>query len=201
MWRFLRGLLYTLVFSAFTAACVVLWLSADPLYTVQEWTTGARFWQYDAIIADVAKKHAIDPVLLKALVWRESAFQSDKVGASGERGLMQVGEAAARDWAKAEHVESFTPTDLFDPKTNLDAGAWYLRKGLDHWKDKDNPLIFALAEYNAGRTRVERWIVETNLGAKANAEDLSGAIDFPTTRKYIEEILRRKKFYEDRSEP
>ena len=201
MWRFLKGLLYTAAFSAFTAACVVLWLSPDPLYTVQEWTTGSRFWQYDRLIGDMSQKHGLDPLLLKSLVWRESAFQPDKVGTRGERGLMQVMEPAARDWSKAEHIESFTPTDLFDPKTNLEAGAWYLRKALERWKEKDKPVVFALAEYNAGRTRVDRWVAETNLADKANSDDLLGAIDFPSTRKYIEEVLRRKRFYEQRLEP
>ena len=198
MIRFFKALIYTLLFAAFTAAGLVLWLSPDPLYTVQEWTAGQRYWAYDRLIRDMSRKHGIDPLLLKALVWRESGFQPEKVGNSGERGLMQVGEAAARDWSKAEKVETFVPTDLFDAKTNLDAGTWYLSKALERWKDKDDPLPFALAEYNAGRTRVNHWIEETNLGDKANAEDLKGAIDFPGTRRYIDEITHRRKFYEER---
>ena len=198
MIRFIKALIYTLLFAAFTAAGLVLWLSPDPLYTVQEWTAGQRYWACDRLIHDMSRKHGLDPLLLKALVWRESGFQPEKVGNAGERGLMQIGEAAARDWAKAEKVETFVPTDLFDAKTNLDAGSWYLSKALDRWKEKEDPVPFALAEYNAGRTRVDRWIAETNLGDKANADDLKGAIDFPSTRKYIEEIQRRRKFYEER---
>jgi soluble lytic murein transglycosylase len=198
MIRFFKRLIYLLLFSMATAAGLVLWLSPDPLYTVQEWTGGSRYWQYDALIHDIAQKHGVNPVLLKAIVWRESAFHPDKVGTSGERGLMQVGEAAADDWAKASKIETFVPTDLFDAKTNLDAGTWYLRRALERWKDKADPVPFALAEYNAGKTRVDRWIAETNLGAKADAHDLQSAIDFPTTRKYIEEIQRRQRFYEER---
>ena len=198
MIRFIKALIYTLLFAAFTAAGLVLWLSPDPLYTVQEWTAGQRYWAYDRMIHDMSRKHGLDPLLLKALVWRESGFQAEKVGNAGERGLMQVGEAAARDWAKAAKVETFMPTDLLDAKTNLDAGSWYLSKALDRWKEKEDPVPFALAEYNAGRTRVDRWVAETNLGDKANADDLKGAIDFPSTRKYIEEIQRRRKFYEER---
>ena len=121
-----------------------------------------------------------------------------KVGTSGERGLMQVGEAAAGDWAKSEKLETFVPTDLFDSGMNLEAGAWYLRRALDHWKGKANPLPFALAEYNAGRTRVDRWIAATNMGGQANADDLLGAIDYSTTRRYVEEVTRRAQFYKDR---
>ncbi|MEA3211671.1 MAG: soluble lytic murein transglycosylase [Chthoniobacter sp.] len=195
---FLKRFLVLLALAACTAGAILLWCSPDPLYTVQAWSCGSRFWDYDTLITDMARKHGLDPMLIKALVWRESAFQADKVGTSGERGLMQVGEAAAKDWAQAQKIETFVPTDLFDPKTNLDVGAWYLKKALDRWKAKADPLPFALAEYNAGRTRVERWVLETDLGDKATAEDLMAAMDFRTTRRYIEDINRRYRIYQAR---
>jgi soluble lytic murein transglycosylase len=108
---------------------------------------------------------------------------------------MQVGEAAAKDWAQAEKIETFTPTDLFDPKTNLDVGTWYFRKALERWKQKDDPVPFALAEYNAGKVRVDRWIASSKRGDATTAEDLIGAIDFPTTRKYVVDIMARRRFY------
>jgi soluble lytic murein transglycosylase len=111
---------------------------------------------------------------------------------------MQVGEGAARDWATAEKIETFVPTDLFDARTNIEVGTWYLAKALARWKTKANPLPFALAEYNAGRTRVDRWIAATDLGDKATAEDLVAVIDFPTTRRYVQDIVRRHRFYRER---
>ena len=198
MFRFVRTLTFVLILSAATAAGLLLWLSPDPLYTAQQWVAAGRYREYDDAIREVAKKQRIEPALIKAIVWRESAFHADKVGTSRERGLMQVGEAAGSDWAKSEKLETFVPTDLFDSGTNLEAGAWYLRRALDHWKSKENPLPFALAEYNAGRTRVDRWIVATNMGDQANADDLMGAIDYPTTRRYVEEVTRRMQFYRAR---
>ena len=197
MWRLFKIFVFTLLLAAATAAGIVLWRSQDPLYTAQEWLAGGRYARYDTLIADLAEKHGLDPLLLRSVVWRESAFHTDKIGSAGERGLMQVGEAAAQDWAKAEKIETFTTTDLFDAKTNMEAGTWYLRKALDRWQARDRPEVFALAEYNAGRRRVDRWLEETRLGDKANGDDLLGAIDFPTTRKYVEEILRRKNFYKE----
>jgi soluble lytic murein transglycosylase len=198
MFRFVRTLTFVLILSAATAAGLLLWLSPDPLYTAQQWAAAGRYREYDDAIREVAEKHQLDPALVKAIVWRESAFHADKVGTSRERGLMQVGEAAGSDWAKATKLETFVPTDLFDSRMNLEAGAWYLRRALNHWKSKENPLPFALAEYNAGRTRVDRWIAATNMGDQANADDLMGAIDFPTTRRYVEEVTRRRQFYRDR---
>lgn len=198
MWRFLKGLVLILLLAATTAAGIALWRSPDPLYTVHEWLASSRYRQYDALIADVAARNGLDPHLLKAVIWRESAFHADKVGTSGERGLMQVGEAAATDWAKAERIETFTPTDLFDARTNLAVGGWYLARALERWKQRDRPEVFALAEYNAGRSRVDRWIAETRLAEKANADDLIGTINFPGTRRYIEDILARRDLYAGR---
>lgn len=196
MARFVIRLLLALALAALIAAGVVLGTAPDPIYRLQSWLAGARYTRYDPLIADLSRKHGVDPLLVKAIAWRESAFQTDKVGTSGERGLMQVGEAAARDWAKAMKVETFVPTDLFDPKTNVDAGSWYFKKALDRWKQKADPIPFALAEYNAGHGRVERWIAESGRGEEATAADLLAAIDFPTTRKYVEDITARYRFYQ-----
>ena len=98
----------------------------------------------------------------------------------------------------AAKIETFIPTDLFDPRTNLDAGTWYLSRALEKWKEKDDPVPFALAEYNAGATRVDRWIASSGVGGKADAQDLLSTMDFPTTRRYVEDIMTRRKFFENR---
>ena len=198
MFRFFRRLLIVIGLAALTAAGILLWLSPDPTYLVHEWLALGRYHRFDNEIREVATRFDLDPALIKAIVWRESTFLPDKVGASGERGLMQVGEAAAKDWATAEKLETFVPTDLFDARNNLEAGTWYLRRALNRWKGKDRPLAFALAEYNAGRTRVDRWIAATNMGDQATADDLLGAIDYPSTRRYVEEVTRRMDFYRNR---
>ena len=88
-------------------------------------------------------------------------------------------------------------TDLFDAKTNLDVGAWYLQRALERWRDRDDPVPFALAEYNAGRSNVDRWITASGRGAEATAADLFNAIDFPSTKKYLAEITLRYRYYRE----
>ena len=100
--------------------------SGDPVYTLYEWISPARFQRYDSLIRSVAAEHHLDPMLVKAVVWRESRFDPQKLGGAGERGLMQVSEIAAREWAEEHQMENFRVEELFDPKTNLEAGAWYL---------------------------------------------------------------------------
>lgn len=198
MLRFLRNLLLVLMFSGLTAGAVVLWLSPDPRYTFQSWLALGRFSSWDELILEQSTRHEVDPLLVKAVVWRESAFDPEKTGGKGERGLMQIGEAAAADWARVNKIETFLPTDLFDARTNIEVGTWYLRRALDKWKDREDPIPFALAEYNAGGTRVDRWVTETKAPEHADAQDLIGAIDFPTTRRYVEDIVARHRFYRKR---
>ena len=198
MVRFLRNLVLLLVIAALSAAVVLLSTSPDPLYRMQEWTAFGRYSAYDKLIWEQSHKHHVDPMLVKAIIWRESAFDANKVGTSGERGLMQIGEAAAKDWAQARKIETFLPTDLFDARTNIDIGTWYLRRALERWKSKEDPVPFALAEYNAGASRVDRWTAQTGLGDKVDAHDLLNAIDFPSTRRYVQEITDRYHYYQGR---
>jgi peptidoglycan lytic transglycosylase len=198
MLRFLRNLLFVLALAAITAAGLLVWLSPDPIYAAHEITSFGRYAKHDALILEMAKKHKVDPALVKAMMWRESGFHQNKLGSKGERGLMQVGEAAAADWARAAKVETFVPTDLFEPRTNVEVGAWYLSRALEKWKEKDDPIPFALAEYNAGASRVDRWMAATGAGSDADAHDLVSAIDFPTTRRYVEDIMERHRFYRQR---
>lgn len=171
--------------------------SGDPIYTFYEWMSPARFRQYDRLIRSVAMEHHLDPMLVKAVVWRESRFDPQKYGGAGERGLMQVSEKAAKEWARENKIDNFRVEELFDPKTNLEAGAWYLRRAFEHWETQSDPMPFALAEYNAGASRAQRWSGGNSVDA-VPAQTFLKKIDFPGTRKYVDSILARYEFYKRR---
>jgi soluble lytic murein transglycosylase len=148
--------------------------------------------RYDAIIVAAAQRYAVDPALVKAVIWRESRFNANARGRAGELGLMQIRDTAAMEWAKAEHLPSFEHAACLDPETNTLAGTWYLKKLLGRYQNTDNPAAYALADYNAGRGNVLKWLG----GAGATQ---SGAfvdqIGFPTTRDYVRAVLRRAEHY------
>lgn len=198
MFRFAVKFLLVIALAAATAAGYVLNRSTDTVYTAQEWLNLFRFRRYDKLIENAGRKYDVDPMLIKSVIWRESSFHADMVGKDGERGLMQVTLPAADDWAKAKKIETFVPTDLFDAKTNIEVGTWYLKQALHRWSSKDDPIPFALAEYNAGYKNVSRWIEDTNMGAQATAGDLKQSISFPGTRNYIDAIVDRYQFYKTR---
>jgi peptidoglycan lytic transglycosylase len=199
MKKFLVALLVILAVLA-PAVFVYIMTSEDPNYLLRETVFAWRYRKYDDLIRQAAVRYGVAPELIKAVIWRESQFRPHKVGAQGERGLMQITENAAIDWARAEKIQTFVASDLFDPKVNIEAGTWYLGRALTHWSSKDNPLPFALAEYNAGRSRVRRWVQDSGMGDTAGAGDLQAAMDFPTTKSYIATIIARYDFYKRRGE-
>jgi soluble lytic murein transglycosylase len=171
-------------------------LEKDPTYRLLELTSWGRYSAYDEEIASAAARHGVDPLLVKAVIWQESRFHPDKLGAHGERGLMQVTEPAAQDWVQGEGIETFVPTDLLDAKTNIEVGTWYLGRALRHWASQDDPLPFALGEYNAGRSRVNRW----SRGELMSAEELRTAMDIASTRAYVAAVSQRYKYYLERGD-
>jgi soluble lytic murein transglycosylase len=186
------------VFLAIAAAFAYLALkSGDPLYAFYEWMSPARFHQYDRLIRSVALEHHLDPMLVKAVVWRESRFDPKKHGTHGERGLMQVSERAANEWVRENKIAGFNANQLFEPKTNLEAGTWYLHRAVEHWTHQSDPIPFALAEYNAGASRAQRWSGGNGL-AEISERQFLQKIDFPATRRYVESIIDRYNFYKRR---
>ena len=197
MGRFLVKLIICVLLAGAAGLTYLSMKSGDPLYTLYEWVSPARFQQHDALIRTVAAAHQLDPMLVKAVVWRESRFDAQKFGTAGERGLMQVSEKAAGEWAAEMKKENFRVEELFDPKTNLEAGTWYLRRAIEHWQNQATPIPFALAEYNAGASRALRWAGGDDTKAVAEKTFLAN-IDFPGTRKYVDSITARYQFYKRR---
>jgi soluble lytic murein transglycosylase len=76
-----------------------------------------------------------------------------------------------------------------------------LSKAIQRWNARDDAVPFALAEYNAGKTRVDRWIREAGqktAGQPVTAQLFTDSIDFPSTARYVRTILARYDFYKRR---
>ena len=147
----------------------------------------------DAVILAAAARYKVDAALIKAVIWKESWFNPKAKGKSGEVGLMQIREDAAREWAKAERVRLFMLYQMYDPLKNTLAGTWYLRKWYWRYAKTDNPLPYALAAYNAGPSHAARW---AGKGAAAtNSAAFIRQIDFPGTKQYVLTVMKRHQHY------
>lgn len=141
-------------------------------------------------IREAAAKHGIDSRLVRALIYEESRFRPGAVGKAGEVGLMQImPKRAAADWAKANNVPCPEPGVLFSPRINLEIGCWYLSDGLRRFKDYKSAVELALARYNAGLSRANKWKPADKQGAVIDN------ITIASTRKYVKNIMERYRRY------
>jgi soluble lytic murein transglycosylase len=154
---------------------------------------GPSFWQrqyypleYEAQIADSAKRHRISPFLVAAVINAESSWRPDQVSRAGAEGLMQVMPETAEDIASSKRVDRkrFPSDELLDPATNIEYGTAYLRYLVDRYHE----IEVALAAYNAGLTRVDEWAKK--------GRDIRETIEFPETRNYVLKVMRGKEKYE-----
>lgn len=183
------GLLFLLIL---TGMSILIW------HNLQYNKTAPQNKEYDDLILEASMRYSIDPDLIRAVIWKESRFDSQAFGRAKERGLMQVTPVAGQEWAKASKIEIFQPEDLFNPRTGIHAGTWYLARARTRWKIADMPEVFALAEYNAGRTHALRWAKDLE---PLRAKDFLERIDFPSTKTYITDILQQYQRYKNPSNP
>lgn len=106
-------------------------------------TTGNR--NVDSLIADAGSRNGVDPVLLYAIMHRESAFKQRAISHKGARGLMQLMPATAA---------RFGVSNIFDPRQNIEGGARYMKFLLNFF---DGSVDLALAGYNAGEGAVLKY--------------------------------------------
>lgn len=105
-------------------------------------TIAARM-AYWPLVRDAECRHQLPSGLLDALVLHESRYMPWAVSRVGAGGLTQLMPGTARDLGVSNR---------FDPVSNIDAGACYLRAMLDRYRS----VPYALAAYNAGPGAVDR---------------------------------------------
>jgi soluble lytic murein transglycosylase len=137
---------------------------------------------YWPIIQRNANARALDPYLIAALVAQESTFDPDVRSAANAYGLMQIVPATGKRLARSLGIRKFSTGKLTDPETNVKLGTFYF-KGLVNQFGGEH---FALASYNAGESRVERWIAERG---PLPQDEFIDDIPFPETQLYVKKIL------------
>jgi len=156
-----------------------------------------REQRYDLLIEQVANQYKVDKLLVKAIIRVESGFDSSSYGQAEEIGLMQVTEGAGWDWAVATGNADFDTDLLWIPKVNIEAGTWYIGRALRRWRTMDDPVPFALAEYNAGLGNVQRWLP---MGKETPVTNFIDSITYPSVRSYINKVTKVYRGYQKQVE-
>jgi soluble lytic murein transglycosylase-like protein len=128
---------------------------------------------FDALIASAAKAHGQDVSLLRAIIHVESGFNPSAVSPKGAIGLMQLMPATARRIGVDTSQRA-----LFDPATNINAGARYLRMLMDMFSGRPE---LAIAAYNAGESAVLRYRRQIP--------------PYPETQGYVKKVLAQYSQY------
>jgi soluble lytic murein transglycosylase len=147
--------------------------------------------RHEDIIRQQAEAKGLDPALIAGVIYTESRFR-DQTSHAGAKGLMQLLPSTADDIAHKSGGTAFVQGDLANPQVNISYGSFYLRYLMRRYGGNE---VLAIAAYNAGEGRVDRWIFD----ARHRGEQFDHArhIPFPETRHYVEQVLEARGRYRE----
>ncbi len=132
-------------------------------------------WDDDAVrhVAQTIHSESIaanvDPLLVCAIVARESSFRSNAVSYAGAVGLMQLRPFVAADVAERGEVAWTGVETLHTPELNVRLGIRYFSELLGAFQ---GDVRLALMAYHRGPTRLRRQMRDGSLGGSRYADDV-----------------------------
>ena len=149
---------------------------------------------YSDEIEKFAAEYMISPNIMFALVRSESFFDPNIKSAVGAVGLTQLMEFTANDVARKLKITDYS---LVDVETNLQIGTYYLSELLNRC---DNSLLQAFFSYNAGITRVRRWLksslAEFGTKNKLPMDLFLETLPYTETREYGRKLVSSATMYD-----
>jgi tetratricopeptide (TPR) repeat protein len=136
-----------------------------------------------------SSRYKLSPYLVMGLMRQESAFNKRVVSSANAVGLMQLLPTTATRVARSMRTEIPEYNDLKKPAVNIQLGVKYLSGLLS---DFDDNIIFALASYNAGPSKVRKWM---NIRSSLKPLEFMESIPYKETRNYVKKVLRNYVIY------
>ncbi len=143
-----------------------------------------------------------EKALVLGLIRQESAFHYEAVSSVGARGLMQLMPTTASRVAhglglRYRHLDTLTAALTANPDLNVRLGSAYLGSLLSTF---NGSYILSIAAYNAGPTRVKRWVREMGDPRTADIDpvDWIESIPYSETRNYVQRVLEGTEIYRRR---
>ncbi|WP_413560337.1 lytic transglycosylase domain-containing protein [Bdellovibrio sp. HCB209] len=137
-----------------------------------------RYWK-----EIVENSKSADPILVKALIRQESAFNRTARSRARASGLMQL------IYPTAKHFGVKKPVQLLNPETNIHAGSEFLAQLIADF----GSVELALAAYNAGPAMVRQW---QKRYPTENIDLFVEMIPYTETREYVRLVKRNYKIYQ-----
>jgi len=143
---------------------------------------------YSEIVEKRARDNGQDTALILGLIRQESAFKASARSGANAQGLMQLLPATAQGTAARANMTRARARNLYDPEVNITLGVVHFS---DLMRQYGKPEL-VLAGYNAGGSRVVRWLKE--FGGEDMAEFVE-QIPFTETRNYVKMVLSNAGHY------
>jgi len=144
---------------------------------------------YDNIIDRYCKLRFLDKNMILAIIRAESGYDRHAHSWANAYGLMQLIPPTANAVADEINLNLTSIKMLFDAELNINLGTYYFKKLLDQF---DNRVEYALAAYNAGPHRVNRW---QNITPDDEIDLFVENIEFSQTRNYVRKVMRNYWIY------
>lgn len=127
-----------------------------------------------------------------AIARQESAWNPMAQSSANARGLMQLLPSTAQKTAENQQLPYNSELDLFKPLNNILLGTAHLNEL--NAKYPNNRILIASA-YNAGASRVEKWLARAN--GKLAMDEFIASIPFFETRGYVQNVLTYDFYYQN----
>ena len=136
----------------------------------------------------------LEKALVLAVIRQESAFRQKAVSSARALGLMQLMPMTAKTMSKKIKLVYSKEKLLRSKSYNLMLGQMYLSTVL---KKYDHSYVLALAAYNAGPRRVQKWIAEFGDPRDDDVDVIDWIEMLPIyeTRNYIQRVLESLQVY------
>ena len=139
---------------------------------------------YAEQVDSAAAKFAIPQELIWSVIKKESAFEAKVISYANAYGLMQLLPGTASQVARQMGIPYRSTEQLFEPDVNIEMGTYYLSSLLRRY---DNNYVKALAGYNAGPHRVDRWKKTYDT---IDDDLFMENLEFEQTRAYVRTCLK-----------
>ncbi len=158
--------------------------------------------EYGPWIEKESKSTGVGGDWIRSLIRQESSFRPDTKSPANAHGLMQLLPSTGAELAKDLRIKDFQGTEsLLMPDINIKIGTYYLARLIRQFGGN---VPLALAAYNAGPTRMRRWLsarkdlspLETTASSSPEVEVWLDELPWEETSFYVKSILRNWMVYQ-----
>ena len=133
-------------------------------------------------VKEASEATSLDPYLILSVIREESRYEPEARSIAGAIGLMQLMPQTARRYNKNIKVHLKNSSELYDARTNILLGSYYLKQLIN----KLGSIPLALASYNGGEDAVRDWLKN---GKYRTIDEFIEDIPYDETRNYVKKVM------------